>query len=546
MRWTKLLSRWQGVAWVIGIILSMPLLSLLYTALGSESEVYQHLQQTVLGDYILNTVLLVIGVCAIACLVALPLGWLVAYCEFPGKKHFSWALMLPLAMPSYIIAYIYTDFFDYAGPVQRNLRVWFDWHSPSDYWFFDMRTLGGATLMLALVLYPYIYLIFKTALKEQSLRLLQAAEIMGKTPRQSFFAVSLPLSRGAIVAGVALVAMESMADFATVHYFAVNTLTTAVYDTWLGYYSLAGAAKIAAVMLVMLLLIFGMENFSRRNKVVYERQQVLASEILYKLDGWKGWSASLFCTVVLLIAFIFPVGVLINYALTYWRDAWQSQFWLYAWQSFYVSAWVCVLAVVLSVVMNYAHRLNSTALHNLPAKSAAIGYALPGTVLAVAVLIPLTWLDDKLNQWFEGSEFEPGLLLSGTIFALIFAYLVRFFAIAHGALESSFKRISPSLDMASYSLGKSRAHTLTRVHLPLLKKGMLTAGLLVFIECMKELPAALLLRPFNFETLATHVYQFVSDEQLELASLSALLIVFVGLVPLYLVNRSMEGEHGKS
>lgn len=537
------LSRWQFLAWLIGLLLVTPLGFLLFESLQGDSDVFQHLFNTVLWDYTRNTLLLILGVGLLSCVIALPLAWLTAYCDFPGRKQFEWALMLPLAMPTYLIAYVYTDLLDYAGPVQIALREWFGWQSPDDYWFFDIRTLTGAIVMIALVLYPYLFLIFKTALREQSFKLVQASQLMGLSPIQSFLRVSLPLGRGAIVAGITLISMEAMADFATVNYFAVSTLTTAVYDTWLGYYSLTAAAKISGIMLLILFLTIMVERFSRRNQAVYERQSSVNSATLYRLKGGAAWAASLACTVVLVLAFILPVGVLVKYAVVYADEAWNGAFFSYAWQSFKVAIVVSLVTILLSLLVLFYQRIAKHAYPLIPGRLASTGYALPGTVLAIAVLLPLTQLDDALNNWLEPFGLSPGLLLSGTLFAMIFAYVVRFYAIAHGALESSFLRISPSLDMASQSMGKGPLQTLRKVHLPLLKRGILTAGLLVFIECMKELPAALLLRPFNFETLATHVFQYVSDEQLELASISALLIVLVGLIPLYFVNRSMEQNH---
>ncbi|MGC0117617.1 ABC transporter permease [Pseudoalteromonas piscicida] len=534
------LSKWQSFAWLIGLSLSVPLMFLIFESLQPDSEVFAHLWDTVLWDYVRNTILLIVGVCILCALIALPLGWLTAYCEFPGRRFFEWSLMLPLAMPTYLIAYVYTDLLDYAGPVQIALREWFGWQSPDDYWFFDIRTLSGAIVMIALVLYPYLFLIFRTALREQSFKLVQASQLMGKSPSQSFFKVSLPLSRGAIVAGLALIAMESMADFATVHYFAVSTLTTAVYDTWLGYYSLTAAAKISGIMLLFLFLALTLERVSRPTQVVHERQSSVNSTTLYHLKGAQAWLASAFCWLILIAAFIVPTWVLADYAVDYFEQAWNDDFFLYAWQSLKIAFWVSVVLIIMSMLVVFNQRVSSGKRVTLPGKLASTGYALPGTVLAIAVLIPLTLLDDKLNAWLEGTSFEPGLLFSGTIFALVLAYVVRFYAIAQGAVESSYQRISPSLDMASFSLGRNRFKTMLSIHLPLLRRGILTAALLVFIECMKELPAALLLRPFNYETLATHVFQYVSDEQLELASVSALFIVLVGLIPLYVVNRSME------
>jgi len=534
------LSKWQLIAWSTGLLLSTPLFFLLVESLQGDSEVFTHLWNTVLWDYISNTVLLVLGVGLLSCLIALPLGWLTAYCRFPGKQQFEWALMLPLAMPTYIIAYVYTDLLDYAGPIQITLREWFGWQSPSDYWFFDIRTLPGAIIMIALVLYPYLYLIFKTALREQSFKLVQASQLMGLSAWKSFFKVSLVLSRGAIVAALALISMETMADFATVSYFAVSTLTTAVYDTWFGYYSLTAAAKISGVMLLLLFLALITERFSRRNQAVFERQSSVNSEALYILKGKSAWLATGFCSLILIISFIIPMVVLLKYAITYFDQAWSSEFFSYAWQSLKVAAVVSVVTIVLSVLVVFYQRIAKQANPLIPGRLASTGYALPGTVLAIAVLLPLTLLENTINRILTPYDLDIGLLLTGSLLTIIFAYIVRFYAVAHGAIESSFSRISPSLDMASQSMGKNQGRTLRLVHLPLLRRGLLTAGLLVFIECMKELPAALLLRPFDFESLATHVFQYVSDEQLELASISALFIVVVGFIPLYFINRSME------
>ncbi|SFC46046.1 ABC transporter permease [Pseudoalteromonas denitrificans] len=535
------ISRWQLFAWSAGIILALPLLFLIFESLVPDPDVFEHLWNTVLWDYTYNTFVLIFGVLALSSLIALPLGWLVAYCDFPGKKHFEWALMLPLAMPTYIIAYVYTDLLDYAGPVQIWLRSTFGWQNPADYWFFDIRTLPGAIVMIALVLYPYLYLIFKTALREQSFKLVQASQLMGYSASQSFFKVSLPLARGSIVAALALIAMEAMADFATVNYFAVSTLTTAVYDTWLGYYSLTAAAKISGIMLLFVFMFLSIERYSRRKKAVHERGAVNNEAMLYQLSKKNGVLAAGFCISVLLFAFFIPISILMSYAISYFDQAWNSEFFTYAWQSLKLASIVSVICVVLSVFIVFSQRLSEKPIDLFPGRMACMGYALPGTVLAIAVLLPLSMLDDAVNQFVGQFTNEPGLIFSGTLVAIIVAYVVRFYAVAQGTIEASFTRISPSLDMASRSMGKTPGQTLTKIHFPLLRRGMLTAALLIFIECMKELPAALLLRPFDFETLATHVFQYVSDEQLELASISALFIVLVGLLPLYFITSSMEG-----
>jgi iron(III) transport system permease protein len=307
---------------------------------------------------------------------------------------------------------------------------------------------------------------------------------------------------------------------------------------------LTAAAKISGIMLLFLFIVIGVEKFSRRNQAVFERGASENNGPLYYLSGASSWTATFYCCMILFAGFLLPILILTSYAIDYFSDAFNSDAFFYAWQSLKIALIVSVICVVLSVLVNFYQRHANTRWSGIPGKISSTGYALPGTVLAIAVLLPLTTFDEHINifaestGWFE----EPGLIFSGTIFALMFAYVVRFYAIAQGAIESSYARISPSLDMASHSMGVGKANTLKRVHLPLLKRGMFTAGLIVFIECMKELPAALLLRPFDFETLATYVYQYVSDEQLELASVSALFIVLVGLIPLYLVNNTMEAK----
>ncbi|MFT5161689.1 MAG: iron(III) transport system permease protein [Alteromonadaceae bacterium] len=531
-----------GLAWLIGLVLSLPVWALVFEAVKPGAEVFSQLWGTVLIDYISNTLLLVLLVSLLSLLIGLPVAWLTAMCQFPGRKWLQWAMMLPLAMPSYLIAYVYTDLFDYAGPVQTSLRRWFGWQSPDDYAFFEIRSLGGAALMLALVLFPYLYLIVRTALVEQSFQLIQASRIMGCKPWQSFYRVSLPMVRGAVMVALALIAMETLADFATVHYFAVNTLTTAVYDTWLGYGSLTAAAKISVLMLVLVFAFIGLERYSRRQKAVFERQSRQDSNTLYYLTGLKGWLASGYCLLILFFAFVLPLLVLINYAIENVDIAWNDDFIRYAGISFSIAATVALITIVLSVLILSAQRSDNSAKshwrNRVPSVLASTGYALPGTVLAIGVLIPLSSLDFALNDLLAlFGDWQPGLVFSGTVFAIIFAYVVRFNAVAVGAIESSFNKITPSIDMVSRTLGLGRFKLLVLVHLPLIKKGCFTAALLVFIESMKELPAALLLRPFDFETLATYVYQYVSDEQLENASIAALTIVLVGLIPLIFINR---------
>lgn len=538
----KWYSSWSLSSWTVAVILILPLIFLINESLVPDKEVFEHLLNTVLTDYVINTVVLIIAVVTLSLFIGVPLAYLLANYSFPGAKFFNWGLLLPLAMPSYLMAYIYTDWLEYAGPVQRTLRTVFSWQNKTDYYFFDIRSLAGAAVVLSLVLFPYVFLIVKTAFKEQSISFVQAGKMLGKPPWQVFSKISLPLARPALAIAASLVAMETLADFAAVKYFAVNTLTTAVYDTWLGYGSLTAAAKISVIMLLMIFLFISLERISRRKQKTFSADS--STEIhTVKLHGKKALVAFSACFMVLFLAFILPVIYLANMAWKYREQAINSDFFSYGFNSLTLAISVSCICLLVGIVIVIFKRFHQGWLASLPLKISSSGYAMPGTVLAIAVLLPLTFIDHGLNDFLIAQGEAPiGLVLTGTLFAIGFAYVIRFVAVAIGALESSYERISPSIDNASIMLGNNRFITFLKVHLPLIKRGGLTAMLLVFIESMKELPAALLLRPFNYETLATYVFQYVSDEQLELASMAAISIVLAGLIPIILLNRTMESK----
>ncbi|WP_413471830.1 ABC transporter permease [Shewanella baltica] len=532
---------WSLAGYAVATILVLPLVALILQALQPDEAVFGHLMATVLPTYIINSLLLIFWVSLGTLLLALPCAWLMARCEFVGRRYLQWALLLPLAMPGYIVAYVYTDLLDYAGPVQRSLRTIFSWSSPQDYFFPDIRTLGGAACMLSLVLFPYIYLLARTAFMEQSLSLAHASRIMGCSPWQSFWRLSLPMARPALSVGVALVAMETAADFATVNYFAVPTLTTAVYDTWLGYGNLTAAAKLSAIILLVVFSLIGFERFARRKQQLFQKQSRIQAIDLYRLSTAQTAVALSFCATLLLLAFLLPFGILLSYAIGYFEQSWDKSFWLLSLNSLSLALITSFICCLIALLLMFVRRISPRSSDALPSRLASTGYALPGTVLAIGVLVPLTMLDFAINDLADLLGLDgPGLILTGSVVALIFAFCVRFVAIAIGSVESSYKRISPSLDMVSLTMGQGPRQLLQRVHLPLLGKGLFAGALLVFIESMKELPAALLLRPIGFENLATYVFQFVSDEKLEHGALAAIVIVLVGLVPLIYLNRSLE------
>ncbi|EHH1029942.1 iron ABC transporter permease [Vibrio parahaemolyticus] len=536
-------SLWKTSSGAITLLLVLPILAIFYTAIGETDNLFTHLMSTVMPTYIYNTVVLTIGVMGLSLIFGIPSAWLMAMCKLPTENWLQWALVLPLAMPGYIIGYIFTDWFDFAGPIQIFLRDVTGW-GPGEYWFPDIRTLPGATFVLSLVLYPYVYLLCRAAFMEQNVSLLQSARLLKCSPWESFWRISMPLVRPSIAVGLSLVAMETIGDFGTVSYFAVNTLTTAVYDTWLGYSNLNAAAKISAIMLLIVVLLLSTERYSRRKQKLFQSQFNSHEDFRYELSGWKKWAALVWCWGLVAVAFILPLLQLIDYSITYFEQSWTPEFREYAWNSLVVSVIAAIIGVAVALIVNFTHRVNGKRESLAFMRLSSMGYAVPGTVLAIGVMVAVLFMDYRVNDIAKAMEWgRPGLIFSGSMFALIFAMVVRFSAVAIGSIESNLNKISPSLDMASRTMGCTPNTMLWRVHFPLVKRGALIAALLVFIESMKELNASLLLRPFNFETLATYVYNFASDEHLELAALPAVLLVLVGLIPLVVVNRSLEQNH---
>ncbi|WP_156916062.1 ABC transporter permease [Psychromonas arctica] len=538
---SKSFNLYKLLPWVVTCILLSPVLAIFFSAFSTdESGSFQHLIDTVLSTYISNSLLVIVYVVLLSILFALPCAWFVACCEFPTREKLQWMLMLPLAMPPYIIAIVYTDLLDFAGPVQLTIRALFDWQ-PSDYYFPEVRTLFGASVILALSLFPYLYLLLRGAFLTQSAGLFHAARTLGVPPLRAFWRVSIPLSRSAMAVGVSLIAMETLGDFATVNYFAVHTLTTAIYDTWLELGSLTTAAKISSLMLLAIVILISLESYSRRKQQVYQRNGSGNTELRFVLTGWQKWGVLAFTWSLLAFSLFIPIATLLYYAVNYFNASLNNDLMQYTLNSLWLAFLVAILSILVALLVNFYQRLSP----GLGAKSSirlsSLGYAVPGTVVAIGVLIPLTSIDLWLNDVLLGLDLKPvGLLLSGSLVILVLGYLVRFSAIAVGSIDSNLVQVSPSLDFASRTLGNGPVKTLWRVNIPLIRKGMLTAFILVFIESMKELPAALLLRPFNFETLATYVYQFVSDEMIELAALPALMIIGLGLVPFIVVNRLLE------
>ena len=439
---------WNTSSVIIAVLLVLPVLAIFTTAVGETDELFSHLISTVMPTYAYNTVVLVIGTMFLSLVFGIPSAWVMAMCRVPGERVLQWALVLPLAMPGYIIGYIFTDWFDFAGPIQILLRDLTGW-VPGEYWFPDIRTLSGAIIVLSLVLYPYIYLLCRAAFMEQNVSLLQSARLLKCSPWESFRRISLPLVRPSMAVGLSLVAMETIGDFGTVSYFAVNTLTTAVYDTWLGYSSLTAAAKISAIMLVIVILLLSTERYSRRKQKLFQNQFSSREDFRYDLSGWRKWLALFWCWGLVCVAFLFPLGQLMIYAYKYFAQSWTPEFREYAVNSLYVSVVAAIIGVIIAMIVNFNQRVSPSKKNQAYMRLASMGYAVPGTVLAIGVMVPVLFMDHLVNDIAKVMEWgRPGLIFSGSMFALIFAMVVRFSAVAIGSIESSLS-ITPFERFAS-------------------------------------------------------------------------------------------------
>ena len=543
---------------IIAVVLSLPIWVVLSSVFVDARSIWQHLANTVLGTYVGNSLELMLGVGVGTTTIGVSTAWVVTLCSFPGRRLFESLLLLPLAAPAYILAYTYTNLLDYSGPIQTLLRKGFGWQSAQDYWFPNVRSIGGAIVMLTLVLYPYVYLLARSAFLTQSSRLLEASQNLGCSPWQSFWRVALPLARPAVVAGLSLALMETLNDFGTVEFFSVPTFTTGIYRTWFGMGERLAASQLAVLLLLFIFGLIALERVSRQQQRYYQNAGQGRSMSRYVLGSVRGISAIVVCSVPIVLGFLLPVGMLLQLmgidsnatagdsrgdsdfptASSAIVSTPNDRFWEFAYHSFLLAALTAAIAILVSIILAYAQRLRPT--NRWVAQLATLGYAVPGAVIAVGVLVPLGQFDNAVDAWSRSTfGVSTGLLLSGTIAALVFAYLVRFLAVGFGAVESSLDRITPSLDDAAQSLGCGTARTLQKIHLPLMRSGLVTGLILVFVDVMKELPTTLIVRPFNFDTLAIRVYNLASDERLAEAAAPALAIIGVGLLPVVLLSWQM-------
>jgi iron(III) transport system permease protein len=528
---------------LISLIALLPIIAIALIALKPSGDTWPHLIANVLPGALRRTLGLMAGVGLLSLLIGTGTAWLVTMYRFPGRRIFEWLLLLPLAVPTYIIAYSYLELLDYSGFVQSGLRELFGWHDARSYWFPDIRSLGGAIFVMSAVLYPYVYITARASFVAQSVCVLEVSRTLGRNASQTFWQVALPLARPALAAGVALALMETLNDIGAVEFFGVRTLTVAVYDTWLDRNSLAGAAQIASVMLLFVFALLLLERALRAKRRFHHTTGKYRDLPEDTLDGWRGLLATLACALPVLVGFVLPGSVLVHDAIAHVAAGLAPEFWEAALNSLLLAASAAILAVGFAVVLAYARRQTRSKLIQAASTLPAISYAVPGTVLAIGLLIPLAGLDNGIDGLMRSLfGLSTGLLLSGTAFAVVLAYTIRFLAASLGAVEAGLSKISRNIDAAARTLGASVSEMLFKVHLPMLRPALGAAALLVFVDSMKELPATLLLRPFNFDTLATQVFTLVSLYRYEEAGLSALTIVLVSLAPVLVLHGIIAGS----
>lgn len=530
---------WAVYAVAVSVVVAVPLVVVIASLFAPYTDAWRHLAATVLPRYIENSVWLMLGVGVGVTVIGVTTAWLVTMTSFPGVRRFEWALILPLAMPAYVIGYTYTGLGDFAGPVQSSLRAWFGWGA-HDYWFPEVRSLPGAIVMLILVFYPYVYLLARVAFIDQSVCAIEVSRTLGRTPWQSFLHVSLPLARPAIMSGVALALMETLGDFGTVQYFGVDTFTTGIYRTWLGMGEPGTAAQLAAMLLLMILALVLLERWSRGGRRYHHMSAYYRSLPRYKLHGAKAVGAWLACALPVAFGFVVPALALASWTIGNAATSFDAAYVQLIVNTLTLAAVGSVLTVVVAASLAFAARLGTGAAMRAAVRVATLGYAVPGTVLAVGIMLPFIAIDTQLDTLMRSAfGISTGLLLSGTLAAVVYGYVVRFLAVALTPIESALARVTPSIAGAARVLGASPAEAVRRVHAPLVAGGVFTAAILVLVEVIKELPATLIMRPFNFDTLAIRTYQLASDERLSEVALPALTIVLVGIVPVILLSRAL-------
>ncbi len=527
---------WRLVILLVAVLVIAPMSVVFFSWLNPAVEIWQHLAETLLSDLLINTFWLVTGVSTGTVLLGVSLAWLTAVCEFPGRKVFSWALLLPLAVPTYVLAFVSLGLFDFAGPVQTQLRAWFG----TSAWFPDMRSTIGVVAVMTLALYPYVYLLTRNAFLTQGKRMLEAAESLGCSPWRAFFKVVLPMARPWIAGGALLVIMEALADFGAVSIFNYDTFTTAIYKAWFGFFSLPAAAQLSSCLVMIVFAIIAFEQWLR-SRMRFTAARLSPSSERVKLDRAARWLAVAYALGVLSVAFIVPLLQLLVWTLKVFHREFDSRYLQLLAHSLTLGLAAALLVSGTALVLAYANRRHPDRFTRSLVRTANLGYALPGTVLAVGIFIPVAAADNTLIYLArELLGLEIGMLLQGTILIMLVAYLVRFMAAGFKPIDGAMHRVTPSIDEAARLLGLRGVKLLARIHLPMLRGGVLTAATLVFVDVMKEMPITLMTRPFGWDTFAVKIFELTSEGEWERAALPALTLLLSGLVPIILLMRHTE------
>lgn len=524
----------------VASIIAIPILTIFYIAFSADKNIWPHLSSTVLPGYVTTTSIVLAGISIITVVTGVGLAWIVTVYEFPMRRTMEWLCLIPLAMPAYIVAYAYGELLDYTGFVQSSLRFIFGWGSIKDYWFPSVYSIGGSIFVMSFVLYPYVYLTSRAAFLRQSMTLIEVSSTLGKSSIYSFFHIALPMARPAIIIGLILVIMESMNEFAAFEYYGVDTLSVGVYITWLGKNNLGGAAQIAIFMLLFVFLLMIIEKGLRKKRSFAQNNKKLMSVNRIKLSKGRSVFVMIICALPILIGFLFPSLVLLDFVFKRILEVDAIKYADLLFNSLFLSIFAAILTIILGVFLVNTYITSNNLIIRLSVTISRLGYALPGVVIALGVIVPLITLDglikNALGQYFN---ITVGLIFSGTMIAIVYAYVIRFLTISYGTIESGFATLNPDIAAASRVLGQSKYSTLIKIQLPIIKPALIMSALLVFVDSMKELPATLILRPFNFDTLATYVYTYASLSQIEEAALPALTIVATGLLPIILINREL-------
>jgi len=527
-------DRWHLATLLLAGLVLAPLGVVLFSIFSETNDVWLHFVHTTLITLITNTLWLLLGVACGTTFVGVSLAWLIAAYDFPGRRWLDWALMLPLSLPPYVVAFVSIGLLDFTGPIQTQLRSWL---GADQVWFPRIRSTGGVVFVMTLTLYPYVYMLARNAFLTQGRRAIEASQSLGQSRFQGFFKVALPMARPWIAGGLALVLMETLADFGTVSIFNYDTFTTAIYKAWFGLFSLSAAAQLASLLVLIVFIVLFIEQRSRSHQRFSQAGRSHVADRI-PLGGVRGWMAFVYTFLVFCIAFLIPVGQLSIWAARVFGQDFDSRYLSFFSHSVFLGGTAALLACGCALILVSASRLKNDLLTRISVRLATLGYALPGSVLAVGIFIPLVWTDKQIIGWMKNFfGIEIGFLFSGTLFAMLLGYLIRFLAVAHGAVDSAVNRITPSLDETARSLGISGIPLLRKVYLPMLRGGLLTAALLVFVDVMKEMPITLMTRPFGWDTLSVRIFEMTSEGEWERAALPAMALVLTGFLPVILLSR---------